>query len=74
MFTYKLAHRLTYLLMHLHRYALHMLTDHDKLDTILEGDERLDLVKLFEKVFVLIFFSVMFNQYWIACLNICCSN
>ena len=51
-----------------------MLTDHDKLDTILEGDERLDLVKLFEKVFVLIFFSVMFNQYWIACLNICCSN
>ena len=28
-----------------------MLTDHDKLDIILEGDERLDLVKLFEKVF-----------------------
>ena len=36
----------------LHRYALHMLTDHDKLNIILEGDERLDLVKLFEKVFV----------------------
>ena len=36
----------------MHRYALHMLTDHDKLDIILEGDERLDLVKLFEKVFV----------------------
>ena len=56
--------------MHLHRYALHMLTDHDKLDTILEGDERLDLVKLFEKVFVLLFLSYI----WIACLNICCSN
>ena len=27
-----------------------MLTDHDKLDAILEEDERLDLVKLFEKV------------------------
>lgn len=27
-----------------------MLTDHDKLDLILEGDDRLDLVKLFEKV------------------------
>ena len=36
----------------MYRYALHMLTDHDKLNIILEGDERLDLVKLFEKVFV----------------------
>ena len=39
------------MLTEMHRYALHMLTDHDKLDIILEGDERLDLVKLFEKVF-----------------------
>ena len=31
-------------------YALHMVTDHDKLGDILEGDERPDLVKLFAKV------------------------
>ena len=37
-------------LVHSIRYALHMVTDHDKLGDILEGDERPDLVKLFAKV------------------------